>query len=164
MYVLRPQLMGGLVGEISICWWKLWQLTVIACLILATRAPASAAAAAWPVYSFIQRRRQQSSLTMLHVLWILSFGLTVPIFSCHGPSSSSSSSSLLRSSFKQKHKVFYLHRPGEISIWQVASFHVPDYFLQFIFHKRHTCLSTLGEREKDCPPDVKYCELRSQNL
>ena len=76
MYVLRPQLMGGLVGEISICWWKLWQLTVIACLILATRAPASAAAAAWPVCSFIQRR-QQSSLTMLHVLWILSFGLTV---------------------------------------------------------------------------------------
>ena len=38
MYVLRPQLMGGLVVKISICWWKLWQLTVIACLILATRA------------------------------------------------------------------------------------------------------------------------------
>ena len=31
---------------------------------------------------------------------------------------------------------------------------------QFIFHKRHTCLSTLGEREKECPPDVNYCELR----
>ena len=31
---------------------------------------------------------------------------------------------------------------------------------QFIFHKRHTCLSTLGEREKECPPDVDYCELR----
>ena len=34
-------------------------------------------------------------------------------------------------------------------------------FVQFIFHKRHTCLSTLGEREKECPPDVNYCELRS---
>ena len=33
-------------------------------------------------------------------------------------------------------------------------------FVQFIFHKRHTCLSTLGEREKECPPDVNYCELR----
>ena len=31
---------------------------------------------------------------------------------------------------------------------------------QFIFHKRHTCLSTLGEREKECPPGVNYCELR----
>ena len=32
--------------------------------------------------------------------------------------------------------------------------------VQFIFHKRHTCLSTLGEREKECPPHVNYCELR----
>ena len=33
-------------------------------------------------------------------------------------------------------------------------------FVQFIFHKRHTCLSPLGEREKECPPNVNYCELR----
>ena len=35
------------------------------------------------------------------------------------------------------------------------------FLVQFIFHKRHTCLSTLGEREKECPPDINYCELRS---